>query len=131
MATRGSRCDGADRAPRSSRGRRPGPRAHAHPRQLRLGVKQDDPGAAGDALNLAGDALTRLSAPAVEASVVRVEAVASSAVDLLTDVPLTPGASYRVDVDVAGDGSAAFTGFVPPRPELTGVLAQPALKLRR
>jgi phage tail-like protein len=89
-------------------------------------VKQDDPGAVGDVLHPARYALTRLSAPAMEASVVGVEAATSSAVDLLTDVPLTPGASYRVDVDGADDasgapigaddGSAVFTGFVPPRP---------------
>jgi phage tail-like protein len=42
--------------------------------------------------------------------------VTSSAVDLLTDLPLTPGASYRLDVDGIVDGSAVFTGFVPPRP---------------
>jgi phage tail-like protein len=88
-------------------------------------VKQDDPGAPDDALNPARYALTLLSAPAVEASVIAVEAVTSS-VDLLTEAPLTPDASYRVDVegvtDVSGaavsvaDGSAIFTGFVPPRP---------------
>ena len=54
------------------------------------------------------------------------ESVTGSALDLLTNVPLTPGASYRVDVDGvvdasgnvigAPDGSAIFTGFVPPRP---------------
>jgi phage tail-like protein len=89
-------------------------------------VKQDDPGAPDDALNSTRYAVTRLSGPAVEAAVISVEAVTSSAVDLLTDVPLTPGASYRVDVDgvvdasgnaiTATDGSAIFTGFVPPRP---------------
>jgi phage tail-like protein len=73
-------------------------------------VMQDDPGAVGDALAPGRYALTRLSAPAVEASVVGVEAVAS----------------YRVDVDGvtdasgvaigASDGVAVFTGFVPPRP---------------
>jgi phage tail-like protein len=92
-------------------------------------VKQDDPSAPDDALNPARYALTRLSAPAVDASVLGVEPVTSSAVDLLTDVPLTPDASYRVDVigvvsalgavDVptATPGSSAtFSGFVPPRP---------------
>jgi phage tail-like protein len=62
----------------------------------------------------------------VEAAVLAVEPVTSSAVDLVTDIPLTPAASYRVDVegvaDVSGavigaaDGAAVFTGFVPPRP---------------
>jgi phage tail-like protein len=89
-------------------------------------VRQDDPDAPDDALNPARYALTRMSAPAVEALVVSVEAVTSSAVDLVTDVPLTPGASYRVDVNgvadalgtpiAPGDVSAGFTGFVPPRP---------------
>lgn len=89
-------------------------------------VKQDDPGAPDDALAPARYAITRLSGPAVDAAVIGVEAVTGSAVDLLTDVPLTPGASYRVDVAgvvaasgrviEAPDGSAIFTGFVPPRP---------------
>jgi phage tail-like protein len=89
-------------------------------------VKQDDPDAPDDALNPVRYALTPLSAPAVPASVVAVEAVTSSAVDLLTDVRLTPGASYRIGVegvtDVSGapigtaEDSAMFTGFVPPRP---------------
>lgn len=79
-------------------------------------VKQADADAPDDALNPARYALTRVSAPAVEASVIGVESVTSSAVDLLTDRPLTPGASYRLDVDGFVDGSAVFTGFVPPRP---------------
>lgn len=89
-------------------------------------VQQVDIAGPDDALNPARYALTRLSAPAVEAVVAAVEPVTSSAVDLLSDVPLTPAASYRVDVegvaDVLGvvigaaDGTAVFTGFVPPRP---------------
>jgi phage tail-like protein len=52
--------------------------------------------------------------------------VTDSAVDLLTDTELTPGASYRVVVHGVADpfgnviappfGSAELTGFVPPRP---------------
>ena len=89
-------------------------------------VKQDDADAPDDALNPANYVLAHLTAPAVDVTVVAIETVTSSAVDLLTDVPLTPGATYRVDVlnvvDVAGnavappDHTAAFTGFVPPRP---------------
>jgi phage tail-like protein len=92
-------------------------------------VTQDDPSALGDALNPAGYTLARLTAPAVDATVIGVEPVASSAVDLVTSVQLTPGASYRVDVaGVAGvvnplaasspapSSSATFTGFVPPQP---------------
>ncbi len=89
-------------------------------------VQQVDAAGADDALNPARYALTRLSAPAVEAAVFAVEPVTSSAVDLVTDIPLTPAASYRVDVegvaDVSGgvigaaDGAAVFTGFVPSRP---------------
>jgi phage tail-like protein len=89
-------------------------------------VQQVDAAGRDDALNPARYALTRVSAPAVEAVVAAVESVTSSAVDLLTDVPLTPAASYRLDVegvaDVSGtvidaaDGTAVFTGFVPPRP---------------
>ena len=83
-----------------------------------------------DALHPARYVLTRLSAPAVDASVIGVEVVTSSAVDLLTDVPLTPGASYRVDVagvvsalgvpTRAPGSSATFTAFVPPRPANRG-----------
>jgi phage tail-like protein len=86
-------------------------------------VKQ---GAPDDALTPAHYAIARLSGPAVEAAVSSVETVTSSAVDLLTSVPLTPGANYRVDIDgvvdasgqaiEAPDGSAVFTGFIPQRP---------------
>jgi phage tail-like protein len=89
-------------------------------------VQQVDAAGADDALNPARYALTRLSTPAVEAAVLAVEPVTSSAVDLVTDIPLTPAASYRVDVegvaDVSGgligavDGAAVFTGFAPSRP---------------
>ena len=89
-------------------------------------VLQDDPRGVADALNPTRYAITVTSAPAVGASITALEPVTSSAVDLLTDIPLTPGASYRLDVtgvasasgDVAGsdNGTASFTGFVPPRP---------------
>lgn len=89
-------------------------------------VQQVDPHAEHDALTPAHYVLSRISAPAVDVSVVAVEAVTSSAVDLLTNIPLTPGAGYRVDVDgvIAASGSglaetassATLTGFVPPRP---------------
>jgi phage tail-like protein len=89
-------------------------------------VQQLDAAGRNDALNPGHYAVTRLSAPAVDVVVVAVEPVTSSAVDLLTDVPLTPAASYRLEVegvaDVAGtvidaaDSIAVFTGFVPPRP---------------
>jgi phage tail-like protein len=88
-------------------------------------VKQADAAASDDALNPARYVLTRASAPAVDVSVVAVEPVTSSAVDLLTDIPLTPAAVYRLEasglVDVSGnvlaapDNAAAFTGFIPPR----------------
>jgi phage tail-like protein len=89
-------------------------------------VKEADGTAPDDALNPANYALTRLSAPAVDAQVLAVEAVTMSAVDLLTDLELTPGASYRVEVSrvvdafgnaiVAPGNAATFTGFAPPRP---------------
>jgi hypothetical protein len=89
-------------------------------------VQQLDAAGADDALNPARYTLTRLSAPAVEAAVLAVEPVTGSAVDLVTDIPLTPAANYRVNVegvaDVSGgvvgaaDGAAVFTGFVPSRP---------------
>lgn len=89
-------------------------------------VKQTSAFALDDALNPALYAIERVSAPAVEVSVVGVEQVTNSSVDLLTDIALTPGALYRVTVvDVvdlfgnpvlAPDNRADFTGFVPPRP---------------
>jgi len=89
-------------------------------------VLQDDPRGSADALNPAQYALTATSAPAVGAFAAAVEPVTSSAVDLLTGIPLTPGAGYRVDVagvaSASGEGvgaingTASFTGFVPPRP---------------
>ncbi|MEO7729624.1 MAG: phage tail protein [Kofleriaceae bacterium] len=89
-------------------------------------VKQQSAGAADDALNPARYTLTRRSAPAVDATVVQVEPVVDSAVDLHTESPLTPGASYRIEVNgvvdalgmpiAAPDNAAMFTGFVPARP---------------
>jgi phage tail-like protein len=89
-------------------------------------VKQVDPAAPGDALNPARYAFARLSAPAVDVVAVAVEAVSDSAVDVVTDTELTPGATYRVTVggvaDLFGnvvappDDAAVFTGFVPARP---------------
>jgi phage tail-like protein len=88
-------------------------------------VKQTDPIGDDDALNPDRYRLTRLSAPAVEASVVGVEAVTGSAVDLLTDTELTPGANYRLDVDgivdlfgnavTAPTNTATLAGYVPAR----------------
>jgi phage tail-like protein len=89
-------------------------------------VKQVDPTAGDDALNQARYSLVRISAPAVDVAVIAVEPVTDSAVDLLTDTALTPGASYRVVVDGVVDpfgnviappfDSAELLGFVPPRP---------------
>lgn len=89
-------------------------------------VKQENALASDDALNPSLYALERLSAPAVEASVVGVEPVTNSSVDLLTEIELTPGAAYRVtvmgvvdlfdNVVVAPSNMAEFVGFVPARP---------------
>jgi phage tail-like protein len=89
-------------------------------------VKQEEPAAGDDALNPTLYALTRTSAPAVGAQAVAVEPVSGSSVDVLTDVELTPGASYRLTVtgvvDVPGnpvappDNVADFRGFVPAQP---------------
>lgn len=88
-------------------------------------VKQIDPTAPDDALNPALYSLLRDSAPAVDAAPSTVEAVQATAVDVLFDVPLTPGAQYRFQVGaVAGLSGGAvvpgagvlFTGFVPPQP---------------
>jgi phage tail-like protein len=89
-------------------------------------VLQDDPHGENDALNPGRYVLTAASAPAVGASVIAVEPSTTSAVDLRVDIPLTPGASYRVDAAgvlgtsadsmAAANGSASFTGFVPARP---------------
>lgn len=89
-------------------------------------VKQLDVAADDDALNPSRYTFTRLSAPAVDVQPVAVEPVTDSAVDVLTDTELTPGASYRVTVvgveDLFGNAVVApadradFAGFVPPRP---------------
>lgn len=89
-------------------------------------VQQEDPNGESDALNPARYVLSAVSAPAVGVLAVAVEPVTGFAVDVLADAPLTPGATYRVDVagvlgtsaDSAGatNGSASFTGFIPPRP---------------
>jgi phage tail-like protein len=111
--------------------------------RVRLGfdeaVKQSTPSADDDALNPACYTITRLSAPAVDVNVLAIEAVSDAAVDLITDVVLTPGGSYRVAVtsvvDAVGnpivppDNAATFTGFVPPAPaartfNLYGLLPQ-------
>jgi phage tail-like protein len=89
-------------------------------------VPQEDPNGESDALNPARYVLTATSAPAVGASALAVEAATSSAVDLLTDLPLTPAAIYQIVVAGVGtnsgdgvdaaNGTASFAGFAPPRP---------------
>jgi phage tail-like protein len=89
-------------------------------------VKQESVSALDDALNPALYSITRLSAPAVDVSVVGVESLTTSSVELATDFEMTPGASYRLDVtgvaDAFGnavmppDNTATFIGFVPARP---------------
>lgn len=89
-------------------------------------VLQEDATGVDDALNPARYALTRLSVPAVVATVIDVETVTDSSVDVLTDLELTPGASYRLTVAgvvdlfgnevLAPDNAAEFTGFLPVRP---------------
>lgn len=89
-------------------------------------VKQVSALASDDALNPDLYAIERTSAPAVDVTVVGVEPVTNSSIDLLTDIELTPGASYRVSVtgvvDLFGnavappDNQADFVGFQPPRP---------------
>jgi hypothetical protein len=66
-------------------------------------IQQEDPSASDDALNPARYRITRLSAPAVDVAPVAVEAVTDSAVEVLTDLVLTPGASYRIEVDGVAD----------------------------
>jgi phage tail-like protein len=90
-------------------------------------VKQEAGTDAGDALFPASYTLAPLSAPAVQPTVIGVEGVTTSSVDLLTDIELTPGATYLVEVsgvvDAFGNGvavpdnTASFTGFIPPRPQ--------------
>lgn len=70
-----------------------------------------------------GDYLTPLVSVIVES----VEVVTSSTVDLITDIPLTPGGTYRVtaaniedtsgNAVVAPDDVATFLGWQPPVPE--------------
>ncbi len=89
-------------------------------------VKQVDSSATDDALNPARYRILRRSGPSVDGSVITVERVTDSAVDLITDLELTPGASYLVAVEgvvdlfenviAPPDDTAAFTGFVPAFP---------------
>lgn len=89
-------------------------------------VKQESGFASDDALNPALYAIERVSAPAVEVSVVGVDPVTNSSVEVLTDIELTPGALYRITVAgvvdlfgnpvVAPSNMADFVGFVPARP---------------
>lgn len=89
-------------------------------------VKQDAGADPDDALNPANYSLVRQTAPAVDARVVAVEPATATAVDLLTDLALTPGAAYGVEVErvvdrfgnaIAGQGgSATFAGFAPAAP---------------
>lgn len=99
-------------------------------RRIRLSfdepIPQVDPRAAGDALNPTSYTLTRQSGPAVDATIIAVETVTSSAVDLLTSDVLTPAASYQLVVDAVADthgnpiappdNVAVFAAFMPPRP---------------
>lgn len=89
-------------------------------------VKQESAHVADDALNVEAYSLTRVSTPAVDVAVVGVEAVTNTSVDLLTDIELTPGATYRLVVAGVVDlfdnpvlpphDTADFVAFVPPRP---------------
>ena len=89
-------------------------------------VKQESGLASDDALNPALYAIERVSAPAVGVSVIGVDPVTNSSVEVLTDIELTPGALYRITVTgvvdlfgnpvVAPSNMADFVGFVPARP---------------
>lgn len=89
-------------------------------------VKQQSAFALDDALNPDLYAIERTSVPAVDVKVVGVEPVTNASVDLLTDIEVTPGASYRITVTgvvdlfgnavLAPDNQAEFVGFQPPRP---------------
>ncbi len=92
-------------------------------------VNQGVSSLAGSALNPTNWVLDRLGDyldPIVSANVVAVEAVTTTSVDLLTDIPLTPGGYYRITVsdveDVDGNAisvanTAFFYGWAPPVPE--------------
>ncbi len=92
-------------------------------------VEASDAAAANDALNPANWTLSRYGdylTPLVSATVTSVEAVSATEVDLITDIPLTPGGTYHAIVanveDLAGNpvesplDEAEFTGWVPPAP---------------
>ncbi len=89
-------------------------------------VKQADPASVDDALNPSLYSFARTSVPAVEVQAIAVESVSASSVDVITDVDLTPGASYRLSVegvvDVPGnpvaapDNVADFRAFTPAQP---------------
>lgn len=100
------------------------------PKRIRISfdenVKQVSALATDDALNPILYSLERLSVPAVTPAVVGVEPVTNSVFELLTDIELTPNASYRVVAvgvaDVFGNVVAApynraeFSGFSPAQP---------------
>lgn len=83
--------------------------------------------AADGALNPANYAFERLTVPAVNVLAEGVEQVTTSSVDVLLDIEMTPGATYRVTVtgveDLKGNPIAApfnaaeFSGFRPAVPE--------------
>ncbi len=90
-------------------------------------IKMTDPEALNDSLNPANYVFTRKSAPAVDVVVLAVEAFSVSAVELVTNIDLSPGATYELAVssieDLVGNqiispSTVLFTAFVPPRPAL-------------
>lgn len=90
-------------------------------------VKMTNPDALDDTLNPANYIITRKSTPAVDVIVLAIEAFSASAVELITDIDLSPGATYELAVssieDLVGNpiitpSTVLFTAFVPSRPAL-------------
>lgn len=92
-------------------------------------VMETTDGAGTSALTAANYVLQRLGdymTPLVSAKVVSVAPVTTASVDLTTDIPLTPGGTYRViangledtdgNVIVAPNNVAQLVGWTPPQP---------------
>ncbi len=90
-------------------------------------VLMADPTDTADSLHAANYALAAQTAPAVAVQPVSVAAVDASTVDVTMDIPLTPGATYRVTVanveDPYGNAvhspydTADFVAYTPVRPD--------------
>ncbi len=75
-------------------------------------VLQVSASGAGDALNPSNYVISRLSAPAVDVSVSSVVSATDSALELITDIDMSPGAQYQVTVSNVEDLNENAIGLV-------------------